>query len=211
MEAPRPQDRPRSTTGLTPAPVGGAGWWLAPSPCSRPNRPTAPNHTWHAASTSTETPPTGSPKPTPTSRPSAPASRSAGTWLATSQPATPSASLALEQFTHTAHYYSTLAHEHVHWTGHPDRLDRDLSGRFGSDAYAAEELVAELGAAMWSAQAGISAATRTDHAAYLAHWLKILRDDPRSLVTVASRAQSAVDHLNQRAGHDTEAENAGPA
>jgi antirestriction protein ArdC len=109
----------------------------------------------------------------------------------------------LEQFTHASHYYSMLAHEHVHWTGHADRLDRDLSGRFGSDAYAAEELVAELGAAMWSAQAGISAATRTDHAAYLAHWLKILRDDARSLVTVASRAQAALDHVNQRAGHET--------
>jgi antirestriction protein ArdC len=106
----------------------------------------------------------------------------------------------LAQFAYAPHYYSTLAHEHVHWTGHPGRLNRDLSGRFGSDAYAAEELVAELGAAMWSAQAGLSAATRHDHAAYLAHWLKILRQDPRSLVTVASRAQAAVDHLNQLAG-----------
>lgn len=113
----------------------------------------------------------------------------------------------LEQFAHAPHYYSTLAHEHVHWTGHPDRLSRDLTGRFGSDAYAAEELVAELGAAMWSAQAGISAATRTDHAAYLSHWLNILRADPRSLVTVASRAQAAVDHLNQHAGRiDAQAE-----
>lgn len=107
----------------------------------------------------------------------------------------------LEQFTHSPHYYSTLAHEHIHWTGHPDRLARELTGRFGSDAYAAEELVAELGAAMWSAQAGISAATRTDHAAYLAHWLKILHEDARSLVTVASRAQAAVDRLNELAGH----------
>ncbi len=108
----------------------------------------------------------------------------------------------LDRFDQAAHYYSTLAHEHVHWTGHPSRLDRDLSGRFGSDAYAAEELVAELGAAMWSAQAGLSAATRQDHAAYLAHWLNILRADPRALVTVASRAQAAVDDLNQRAGHN---------
>ncbi len=107
---------------------------------------------------------------------------------------------ALEQFDHAAHYYATLAHEHAHWTGHPARLNRDLSGRFGDDAYAAEELVAELGAAMWCASAGISTTTRHDHAAYLAHWLTILRSDPRSLVTVASKAQGAVDHLSETAG-----------
>ena len=106
----------------------------------------------------------------------------------------------LDQFDQAPQFYSTQAHEHVHWTGHPDRLARDLSGRFGSDAYAAEELVAELGAAMWSAGAGLSAATRHDHAAYLSHWLRILRADARALVTVASRAQAALDHLEQQAG-----------
>lgn len=113
---------------------------------------------------------------------------------------------ALAQFDTAAHFYGTAAHEHVHWTGHADRLNRDLSGRFGSDSYAAEELVAELGAAMWCAQAGLSAVTRTDHAAYLAGWLRILRADARALVTVASRAQAAVDWLNDRAGHTTDAD-----
>ncbi|MGE3836101.1 MAG: ArdC family protein [Acidimicrobiia bacterium] len=103
------------------------------------------------------------------------------------------------QFDHAAAYYGTRAHETVHWTGHPDRLNRDLSGRFGSDAYAAEELVAELGAAMWCAQAGLSAVTRPDHASYLAGWLRVLRSDARALVTVASRAQAALDHLNSLA------------
>jgi len=109
----------------------------------------------------------------------------------------------LAQFDHAAHHAGTLAHEHVHWTGHPDRLDRDLTGRFGSDSYAAEELVAELGAAMWCAQMGLSAVTRRDHATYLAAWLRVLRADARALVTLASRAQAAVDHLNTRAGHTT--------
>jgi antirestriction protein ArdC len=109
----------------------------------------------------------------------------------------------LAQFDHAAHHAGTLAHEHVHWTGHADRLERDLSGRFGSDSYAAEELVAELGAAMWCAEMGLSAVTRADHAAYLAGWLRILRADARALVTVASRAQAAVDYLNTRAGHTT--------
>ncbi|MGE3446678.1 MAG: ArdC family protein [Microbacteriaceae bacterium] len=110
---------------------------------------------------------------------------------------------ALAQFDQAAHYYGTRAHETVHWTGHADRLNRDLSGRFGSDAYAAEELVAELGAAMWCAQAGLSAVTRQDHASYLAGWLRVLRSDARALVTVASRAQAAVDHLNTIAGNTT--------
>ena len=117
------------------------------------------------------------------------------------QPATDTIRLPdLAQFDHAAHYYATAAHEHIHWTGHSSRLGRDLSGRFGSDAYAAEELVAELGAAMWSATAGISATTRHDHAAYLAHWLRILRTDARALVTVASKAQHALDYLNTAGG-----------
>ena len=118
---------------------------------------------------------------------------------------------ALEQFDTAAHYYGTRAHETIHWTGHPDRLDRDLTGRFTSDAYAAEELVAELGAAMWCAQAGLTATTRADHAAYLAGWLRVLRTDPRALVTVASRAQAAVDHLNTCAGHSTASDTDAPA
>jgi antirestriction protein ArdC len=107
----------------------------------------------------------------------------------------------LGQFDHAAHYYSTLCHEQIHRTGHPSRLNRNMTGRFGDDAYAAEELVAELGAAMWSAQHGISSVTRTDHAAYLAGWLRVLRTDARALITVASKAQAAIDHLNTLAGH----------
>jgi antirestriction protein ArdC len=107
----------------------------------------------------------------------------------------------LDRFDQAPNYYATLAHEHAHWTGHPSRLARDLTGRFGDDSYVAEELVAELAAAMWCAQHGISAVTRPDHAAYLAGWLRILRTDTRALVTASSKAQSAVDHLNALAGH----------
>lgn len=106
---------------------------------------------------------------------------------------------ALAQFTDAEHFYSTLAHEHVHWTGHPERCGRDLSGRFGDDRYGAEELIAELGAAMWSAQTGITQATRKDHAAYLASWLKILRANPKHLASIAWLAQQAMDWMNTRA------------
>ena len=113
------------------------------------------------------------------------------------------ATITLAQFDTAAHYYATRAHETIHWTGHTSRLNRDLTGRFGDDAYAAEELVAELGAAMWCAQTGLTTITRADHAAYLAGWLRILRSDARALVTVASRAQAAVDWLNTHTGHTT--------
>lgn len=101
----------------------------------------------------------------------------------------------LEQFDDAPAYYSTRAHESAHWTGHASRLGRDLTGRFGSDAYAAEELVAELSAAFTCARLGLSMAPRPDHAAYLASWLRVLRTDTSALFTAASKAQDASDHL----------------
>ncbi len=104
-------------------------------------------------------------------------------------------------FKSEAFYLSTLAHECVHWTGHPSRLDRDMSGRFGDQAYGFEELVAEIGAAFWCAHHKITdPARRLDHADYLSDWLQILRTNSRAILTAASRAQAAVDHLHQLAG-----------
>jgi antirestriction protein ArdC len=101
----------------------------------------------------------------------------------------------LGQFSSSVAYYATSAHEHAHWTGHASRLARDLSCRFGSDAYAAEELVAELSAAFTCAHLGISTTPRPDHASYLASWLRVLRADPSALFAVASKAQAATDWL----------------
>ena len=91
--------------------------------------------------------------------------------------------------------YATLAHELTHWTGHPTRLARTYGKRFGDDAYAAEELVAELGAAFVCALVGIDSVARTDHAGYLAHWCRMLRAQPAVLWTVAAKAQAAADWL----------------
>lgn len=100
------------------------------------------------------------------------------------------------QFADIEHWYSTTAHEATHWTGATSRLDRHGNiGRFGDDAYAAEELVAELGAAVISTEVGIAHATRDDHAAYLAHWVRILRQDPHHLWTIAGAAEAATDYL----------------
>ena len=85
-------------------------------------------------------------------------------------------------------FYSTLCHELVHWSGAKSRLDRDLSGRFGDDAYAIEELVAELGAAFLSADLGLSVEPRADHASYIRNWLTVLKSDKKAIFTAAAKA-----------------------
>lgn len=103
-------------------------------------------------------------------------------------------------------YYSTAFHELTHWTGHKSRLDRietGLKGRFGGEAYAMEELVAELGAAFLCADLGVSVDPRLDHAQYIENWLKVLKDDKRAIFTAASKATEAAGFL-----HDTVQKNA---
>lgn len=104
---------------------------------------------------------------------------------------------AFAQFRDALSYYATLGHEHVHWTGAKARLNRDFSGRFGDEAYAFEELVAELGAAYLCAMLGLSNEPRADHAAYLASWLRVLKSDKKAIFTAASKAQAAVDYLRR--------------
>jgi len=99
--------------------------------------------------------------------------------------------------TPTEAYYSTLLHELTHWTALPHRCDRDLSGRFGTEAYAMEELVAELGAAFLCAELGIAVEPRVDHAQYLAHWLNVLKADKRAIFTAASKAGEATAFLHK--------------
>lgn len=92
-------------------------------------------------------------------------------------------------------YAGTLAHELIHWTGAPHRLARDLKGRFGARAYAAEELTAELGAAFVLADLGLERTPHPDHAAYCASWAPLLRADPRALSNAATQASRAADYL----------------
>src|SRR5205085_876816 len=89
------------------------------------------------------------------------------------------------------HYRATLAHELSHWTGHQNRLARQMSGRFGSEAYAMEELVAELSSAMLGAELGLPVGHLDHHASYLASWLKVLKADSRAILTVAAKAEEA--------------------
>jgi antirestriction protein ArdC len=102
-----------------------------------------------------------------------------------------------EAFPEAERYYGVLLHELTHWTGHSSRLDRhfDDGRRFGSAGYAFEELIAELGAAFVCADLGVTPEVREDHAAYLASWLEVLKQDKRAIFTAASQAQRAADHL----------------
>ena len=90
-------------------------------------------------------------------------------------------------------YYSTVLHELAHWTGHQDRLARDLTGRFGSESYAAEELVAELAAAFMCADLAVPG--KLQHTEYIGSWSKVLRDDKRAVFTAARMAQESADYL----------------
>ena len=99
-------------------------------------------------------------------------------------------------FRDPAAYYATLSHETTHLTGHPSRCARNLRGRFGEEAYAAEELVAELGAAFICADLALAPEPRPDHAAYVASWLKVLRSDKRAIFTAAAKAQAAADWMH---------------
>ena len=90
-------------------------------------------------------------------------------------------------------WHRTVLHELGHASGHSSRLNRDLSGSFGSRKYAFEELVAEINAAFCCAALGIVPTVR--HADYIGAWLEVLREDNRAIVRAASLASKAADYL----------------
>lgn len=100
-----------------------------------------------------------------------------------------------EAFVNTEKYYSVLFHELIHSTGASHRLDRNLSGSFGTKLYAKEELVAELGAAIICNMCQIDNATIEDHASYINSWLKSLEDDHTLLYEASKLASKAVEHI----------------
>ena len=99
-----------------------------------------------------------------------------------------------ERFENAENFYAVNLHELTHWTGHATRCARDLKGRFGDDAYAMEELIAELGAAFLCAETGIQGRIE-HHASYIKSWLKVLKSDHRAIVTAASKASQAARFL----------------
>jgi antirestriction protein ArdC len=98
-----------------------------------------------------------------------------------------------DQFKSVDDYYATALHELTHWTGHSSRTAREYGKRFGDQAYAREELVAEMGAAFLCAKTGITA--QLQHASYIQSWLKVLKNDKRAVLVAAGAAQRATDFV----------------
>ena len=103
-----------------------------------------------------------------------------------------------DRFKDASAFYATLLHEAAHASGARHRLDRDLSGRFGSEAYAMEEMIADWASAMACGTLQITPEPRTDHASYIRSWLKVLRGDTRAVFAAASQAQKIVDWMWER-------------
>jgi len=91
-------------------------------------------------------------------------------------------------------YYSTLAHEMIHWTGHSSRIDRLASTRETKD-YAFEELIAELGQSILCQEVGLRDNVDSNEIAYIKSWIANLSNDPSYIVKAASQAEKAVQHL----------------
>lgn len=102
-----------------------------------------------------------------------------------------------EAFVSAETHAGTLAHECIHWTMKSTRLDRNLGRQeWGDEGYAREELVAELGSVFLSADLGIAIEPREDHAAYIASWVKVLKNEKRAVFQMAAHAERAVSYLH---------------
>ena len=101
-----------------------------------------------------------------------------------------------DSFTSRSSFYATQAHESIHATGSPKRLNREFGKRFGDQQYAFEELIAELGAAYLCADLSITPEVMPEHGQYLQAWLSILKADSKALFTAASHASRAVEYLH---------------
>lgn len=103
----------------------------------------------------------------------------------------------LERFKDSDAFYAVLLHELTHFTMLDTRCPRKFRPTIhGTENYAREELIAELGAAFLCADLRIALTPRPDHAEYIAGWLEVLRNDKRAIFQAAATAQRAVDFLN---------------
>ena len=98
-----------------------------------------------------------------------------------------------QTFHEPVNWHRTALHELSHASGHASRLDRDLTGTFGSKKYAFEELIAEISAAYLCVTLAIEPTVR--HADYIGSWLDVLREDDRAIIRAASAASKAADYL----------------
>ncbi|RYV04115.1 conjugal transfer protein TraC [Shewanella sp. OPT22] len=130
-------------------------------------------------------------------------------------PATDSIHLpARNQFETADSFYAVACHEICHSSGHSSRLNRDMTGRFGDESYAKEELRAEIGSLMLGDELQIGH-NFGQHAAYVDHWVKVLQDDPKEILRASRDAEKIhgfvmeLEHAiqNNKSSKDKQAEN----
>ncbi|WP_243637478.1 ArdC family protein [Parashewanella curva] len=99
-----------------------------------------------------------------------------------------------QQFPTADAFYATILHECGHASGSKERLNRDLTGRFGDESYAKEELRAEIASLMLGDELQIGHSFG-QHAAYVDHWIKVLQDDPKEILKASRDAEKIHDYL----------------
>lgn len=101
----------------------------------------------------------------------------------------------IKQFKSVPEYYGTKFHELIHWSGHESRLNRlKVNAGFGSDSYAREELIAEIGSVFLKTETGIN--DGVDNAArYIKNWWSAIKEDKGSLIDACAKAQKASDYI----------------
>jgi len=96
-------------------------------------------------------------------------------------------------------FYGTILHELVHWTGHQARLNREFGSRFADNAYAFEELVAEIASCFVCNELNVPNSEQLEnHVGYVSHWLDILKRDKSAIIKAAKLASDASDYIQGR-------------
>lgn len=104
----------------------------------------------------------------------------------------------MRQFPAEAHYWATFAHEATHWTGAQSRLNRTFGKRFGDQAYAFEEIVAEIGSHYLAEDLGLPSGLHDSHANYIGSWLQVLKNDPQAIILASNLAEKAATYLTAK-------------
>ena len=105
-----------------------------------------------------------------------------------------------EKFKSTQSFYDTAFHEIGHSTGHESRLNRDLSGGFGSQSYAMEELRAEIASIFMAQDLGIepSEDRLQNNAAYIQSWKDEIKENPNALFTAIADADKIARYVSSK-------------
>lgn len=99
-----------------------------------------------------------------------------------------------EQFNDLTGFYRTALHEKAHWSGHEERLNRDLAHPFGSEGYAKEELRAEICSMLIGQSLGIGHDPGT-HLSYIQSWIEVLENDPKEIFRATRDAEKMKSYL----------------